>query len=35
MMGDRNGARDVLGRLLAHKPGNALATKALAELDNR
>ncbi len=35
MTGERDQARDVLGRLLAHKPGNALATKALAELDSR
>jgi tetratricopeptide (TPR) repeat protein len=35
MMGDRNGAREALSRLLAHKPGSEVATKALAELDSR
>jgi len=35
MMGERDQARDVLGRLLARKPGSELATKALAELESR
>ena len=35
MMGERDQAREVLGRLLVEKPGNALATRALAELENR
>jgi len=34
-LGNRDKARDVMQRLLAHSPGNAVATKALRELDAR
>lgn len=35
LLGQRDRAREVLGLLLAKKPGNALAVKALAELESR
>jgi tetratricopeptide (TPR) repeat protein len=34
-IGDREKARDVMRELLAKKPGNAVATRALRELDSR
>jgi hypothetical protein len=34
-MGDREKARDLMRQLLAKKPGDPVATRALRELDSR
>jgi Flp pilus assembly protein TadD len=34
-IGERERAREVLGRLLERKPGNSVAVKALAELEGK